>query len=149
MMMVKLQWFPPAYDIISNGVIRMIKNIITLLSVYLMLPNGLGLAADLHFDVSPRKCVTLKQGNQCYQDIDVNWQAREKGDYCLIVSTQDTPLKCWIDQDAADFEFEFVGKQTALLSLVESKSGKLLQQTDIEVKWVYRNRSRNLSWRVF
>ncbi len=127
----------------------MIKNIIKILPIYLAISNGLAQAADLHFDVSPRKCVTLKQGNQCYQDIEVNWQIKDKGNYCLTLSSQEKPLQCWTNQASAKYEFEFIGKQTALLSLVEAQSGKLLQQTDIEVKWVYRNRSRNLSWRVF
>jgi len=127
----------------------MIKNTIKILSICLAIPIGLVQAADLHFDVSPRKCVTLKQGNKCYQDIEVNWQTKDKGDYCLALSSQETPLQCWTNQASAAYEFEFVGKQTAQLSLVEEQSGKLLQQTDIEVKWVYSNRSRNLSWRVF
>ena len=111
--------------------------------------SGLVSAEGTHFEISPQKCVTLKQGKNCYQDIEVDWQADKPGNYCLMQSSQDLPVKCWSDIDRAKFEFEFVGKQSAMLSLVESETNRLLGERDIEVKWVYRNRSRNLSWRVF
>jgi len=127
----------------------MLKKIITLLSLCLILPTGLARATDQQLSVSPGKCVTLKQGNRCYQDIDVRWQAPEAGDYCLKLATHEKPLQCWSNLKTANYEFEFVGRQTTMLGLIDAHSGKLLAQTDIEVKWVYRNRSRNLSWRVF
>jgi hypothetical protein len=110
---------------------------------------GFSFAEDNRFDVSPQKCITLKQGNNCYQDIEVDWQAKKPGNYCLTLSSQEIPVKCWSNTDKAVFEFEFIGSHSATLSLVESASNKLLGQANIEVKWVYRNRSRNLSWRVF
>jgi len=127
----------------------MMKLSTRLLLFYLMTHAELVIAEDRHFETSPQKCVTLKQGNDCYQDIEVDWQTEKPGNYCLILSSQELPLKCWSNIDRAMFEFEFVGNQNATLSLVESDSGKLLGQAEIEVKWVYRNRSRNLSWRVF
>ncbi len=127
----------------------MIKNIITLLSLCLILPVGLARATDQQLIISPGKCVTLKQGNRCYQDIEASWQTLEAGDYCLKLATQEEPLQCWSNLKSAKYEFEFVGKQSTMLGLVDAHNGKLLTQTDIEVKWVYRNRSRNLNWRVF
>lgn len=120
-----------------------------LLSLLPLLASTHAWAASPLLEVSPSKCVTLKQGNNCYQDIEVQWQTEQPGNYCLTLSTQEKPLQCWTNKNQGDFEFEFVGSNTAMLSLLEQDSGKLVEQSNIEVKWVYRNRSRNLSWRLF
>ena len=35
------------------------------------------------FSVSPQKCVTLKQGRVCYLDLDIEWEAPDKSEYCI------------------------------------------------------------------
>ncbi len=110
---------------------------------------GLAIAANPVLEVSPTKCVTLKQGSQCYQNIEVNWQTKMQGQYCLTLSSRETPLQCWVDSQKATYVFEFVGHESTLLGLVDQTTGKLLMESMIEVKWVYKNRSRYLSWRVF
>ena len=107
------------------------------------------MASDPLLEVSPAKCVTLKQGSQCFQDIEVSWQTDMPGQYCLTLSSQDSPLQCWDGKQHAFHKFEFIGHESALLGLIDQDSGKLLTESLIEVKWVYKNRSRYLSWRVF
>ncbi len=120
-----------------------------LLLSYLLINSGLAIAGTNGFEASPLKCVTLKQGNDCYQDIEVEWQSELPGNYCLYLSSQEAPLKCWSNTEKASLKFEFIGSNSSKISLIETDTNKLLGQVMIEVKWVYRNRSRNLSWRVF
>jgi len=110
---------------------------------------GQAMASEPALEVSPGKCVTLKQGSQCYQDIEVTWQTGRPGRYCLTLSSQDTPLQCWTDRQNASYEFEFVGHESVVLGLIDQTTGKQLKESMIEVKWVYKNRSRYLGWRVF
>ncbi len=127
----------------------MMKISALILMLFMFGQTGLAIAAEPVLEVSPGKCVTLKQGSQCYQDIEVYWQTDTPGQYCLTLSSHDAPLQCWTEKHNASFEFEFVGDESVLLGLIDQNSGKLLKQSMIEVKWVYKNRSRYLSWRVF
>ncbi|MCP4430594.1 MAG: DUF3019 domain-containing protein [Gammaproteobacteria bacterium] len=127
----------------------MINRSFQILLCVLVMQASASMASDLFLELSPAKCVTLKQGSQCYQDIEVNWQTDMPGSYCLTLSSQNAPLQCWTEKKKASYKFEFVGRESTLLGLVDQNTGKLLKKSMIEVKWVYKNRSRYLSWRVF
>ncbi len=127
----------------------MINRSFQILLCVLVIQASPSMASNLFLELSPAKCVTLKQGSQCYQDIEVNWQTDLPGSYCLTLSSQDSPLQCWAEKQNASYKFEFVGRESTLLKLVDQNTGKLLILSMIEVKWVYKNRSRYLSWRVF
>ncbi len=99
--------------------------------------------------LTPNQCVTLKQGNRCYLDLGIKWQAPGLGHYCLYLENRLKPLKCWQDSRMGMHHFEFSEAQSTQLSLRDEGSGTTIAVSQIEVKWVYRSRSRSTSWRVF
>lgn len=107
------------------------------------------LAEDPQLQAQPRKCVALKQGNTCYQDIDVFWRTPAAGHYCLYLQTRDSPLECWQDSRQGKYEFEFAEAASANLLLRDEKNNRLVEQIEIEVKWVYSSRRKTSAWRVF
>ena len=116
----------------------------------LLLVTGQNLFADTEsLKVSPQKCVALKQGNICYQDIGIKWQSPEIGHYCLYLETRNEPLKCWENADSGQFSFEFSESDSSRISLRNENSNELLGESRIEVKWVYKSKRKSTSWRVF
>jgi hypothetical protein len=124
--------------------------IIIVLLVSTGLLNGFPVqAAEMSLTSHPAKCVSLKQGNICYQEIQMLWQASEVGDYCLYNREQTEPLKCWQGMDHAEYNFEFNYPDSQQYVMRESHAQDDLATTSIEVKWVYKARRNQFSWRVF
>jgi len=106
--------------------------------------------AKYQLNVSPEQCVALRQGQQCYVDVIVTWQANAIGDYCLHASSQVKPLQCWQQQQSAKFSQELVARQDITFTLKRINSANVLAQGLITMAWVYDNTSRkNTSWRMF
>jgi hypothetical protein len=125
-------------------------------SIFLLLLIGIGAfpimpasAADLTLISKPAKCVSLKQGNICYQDIVMHWQSSEAADYCLYNQMEPEPIKCWQEQDHGEFGFEFSFAETQKYVMRLQGENKDLATSTIEVKWVYKVRRNQFSWRVF
>jgi hypothetical protein len=106
-------------------------------------------AADISLTSKPAKCVSLKQGNICYQDILMQWQASEVGDYCLYNQLEPEPIQCWQGNDHGQYSFEFNFAETQQYVMRQQDQSEDLAVATIEVKWVYKVRRNQFSWRVF
>lgn len=122
--------------------------IILLSGVVGLLPLNM-LAAEVILSSHPAKCVSLKQGNVCYQEVHMQWRSSEAADYCLLNHEQEKPLKCWQHQDHGSLRFEFEFPETQKYVIRKAGSEDDLASTVIEVKWVYKVRRSQSSWRVF
>lgn len=120
-----------------------------ILSTVLCLTLQSASAAEIKLTSQPAKCVSLKQGNICYQDIVMRWQASLAADYCLYHKIEPEPLKCWQAQDHGEYKFEFKFAETQQYVLRQQGQDEDLAQSSIEVKWVYKVRRNQFSWRVF
>lgn len=122
----------------------------------ILLLTGMGLltvksvlAVEINLASQPAKCVSLKQGNICYQEVHMQWSSSETADYCLYNQAQEKPLKCWQQMDSGEYEFDFAFPQTQQYVLRYKGRAKDLANAVIEVKWVYKARRNRFSWRVF
>jgi hypothetical protein len=97
----------------------------------------------------PSKCVSLKQGNICYQDISIQWHAPHASDYCLFQQQKTEPLKCWQGVNQGIYNFEFSSAQTQQYVIRQQGENEDLGHAVIEVKWVYKERRNQFGWRVF
>ncbi len=98
--------------------------------------------------LTPSKCVTLKEGKVCYEDIEVSWHTLQRGNYCLFSSQQTHPLTCWRQARSGQYRFEFKQSHSVLYQLRQMNTNELIAKQRISVKWVYKNRP-NSSWRLF
>jgi hypothetical protein len=124
------------------------------LTLILFLSGFAGLAGDAYageFSLlsQPAKCVSLKQGNICYQDIHMVWQAPQAGDFCLYNQAESEAMKCWEGVDRGEYNFEFSFAESQHYALRAKQQQTDLASSSIEVKWVYRARRNHFSWRVF
>ena len=100
--------------------------------------------------ISPQQCVAMRQGQKCYVDVTIDWQAKVVGNYCLHASTASEPLQCWQQQQGAKFSQEMVAKQDIIFTLQGKQSAKVLVKGSLAMAWVYDKKSRrNVSWRMF
>ena len=100
--------------------------------------------------VDPQKCVALRQGNVCFQDLHISWYAPVKGHYCLYIEGQEEAIKCWNNELSGELIFEFEGTKSQSFLLRKNNDKTNLIKATIEVKWVYRNKHGLRSgWRVF
>jgi len=114
------------------------------------IPSGQSVASDFpNLVVKPKKCVALRKGQICYQKINISFNTEGKGDYCIHLNNNESPIKCWKDSDRGKLNFNFESDASGQLKLLDS-SGETLASSPITVAWVYKNRTRRRSsWRLF
>ena len=63
---------------------------------------------------------------KAHGEINVDWQAKVVGNYCLHASTVPEQLQCWQQQQGAKFSQEMVAKQDIIFTLQGKQSAKVL-----------------------
>ncbi|WP_261592545.1 DUF3019 domain-containing protein [Pseudoalteromonas holothuriae] len=96
--------------------------------------------------VSPKQCTTLEQGQDCYIDLTINWQANITGNYCLYANTQ--RLQCWHNKNQGTLNQEFIMNEPTQIRLEQNQI--MLQQVTIKYAWLYKRRvNKAVKWRMF
>jgi hypothetical protein len=100
--------------------------------------------------LTPKQCIALHQGKQCYVDIEISWVAQRQADYCLFSSQQHKPLMCWSGQATGSFKQEIVAIENVSFRLKQTGRQEILSAGELEMAWVYKRNSRaRSSWRMF
>ncbi len=123
-------------------------SIIALLQLNTALANNEGMSDGNSLRLTPSKCITLKEGKLCYEDVDVAWNALQKGNYCLFSNKMKSPIKCWKNVKSGHYSFEFRQSHSLEYTLLNMSNQQLMAKQHFSVKWVYKNRPNN-SWRLF
>ena len=105
---------------------------------------------EYQLSLSPKRCISMHKGQQCFQKVTVTWVTPEQGEFCLSVNSQEAPLLCWQGRESETFRYTFNGNESLSFQVKEMASGDIVASSLFEVAWVYRsNRSRNSAWRLF
>ncbi len=100
--------------------------------------------------LKPNRCVALHQGQVCYQKIQLFWSVPQAGDYCLYQQHTETPLYCWQNVAASEYQYEFSSNTSTQLQLVNIQTKTVVATAALEVAWVYKsNTRRKTHWRIF
>ncbi len=100
--------------------------------------------------LTPNRCIALHQGQICYQTININWSTNRISDYCLYRKNTEQAIYCWNSSQQGQWHYEFASSSTETLQLIDTKENILIDETTIEVAWVYKaNTRRKTHWRVF
>jgi hypothetical protein len=100
--------------------------------------------------VTPERCVALRQGQTCYQEVTFSWHLPQKGNYCLMNLSTKQILKCWQNTDQGRFNLDFQATQSTDFSLRAEKQDTDLSKTHITVSWVFKSSKRpKASWKLF
>ena len=107
-------------------------------------------SVQVSLDVEPNRCVALRRGSTCYQDVSISWQASVAENYCLYVNRNAAPLKCWSNSKAGSFEYELAAQARVIYSLKQQSSERELAIQNVDIAWVYKKSKRVQStWRMF
>ena len=100
--------------------------------------------------VKPERCVALRQGQICYQEVTFNWWQLQKGNYCLFnLSTKQT-LKCWKNSNQGIFHLDFQSTQSTDFILRAQDQDIEFSKARITVSWVFKSSKRpKSSWKLF
>lgn len=119
----------------------------------LVLSTGSSVTAETMSGVTiklqPGKCVSLRQGQTCYADVRLEWQADNAADYCLYNNLQTEPLQCWQQQRGGRFEREVASDKNVVFTVQLSGNQQALASAELKMAWVYKARRTATSWRVF
>jgi hypothetical protein len=106
--------------------------------------------SSVELAVSPERCVALRQGQTCYQQVEFNWRSIRGGDFCLVDTSQNKTLHCWTKINQGRFNYDFQGQQSRHYALRVKGSSIDLAEQKITVAWVYKSPNRpKASWRLF
>jgi hypothetical protein len=100
--------------------------------------------------VSPKRCVALRQGQICYQEVTFEWQQTLTRNYCLVELPTQEVLKCWQQVQKGSFDFDFQYNQSTNFALREQGKDQNLSIVPITVSWVFKSSKRpKSSWKLF
>ncbi|GHB74473.1 hypothetical protein GCM10008107_24880 [Psychrosphaera saromensis] len=109
--------------------------------------------------VKPQTCVSLHEGQECFAQIVVNWQADLVNDYCLYSTQTPDPVFCWENVSQGTVEYELNTKENVRFMLTQVpktrfmltyKPYAIIAEARLNVSWVYKKKQKSrLSWRLF
>jgi hypothetical protein len=100
--------------------------------------------------VKPNQCIALHQGQKCYVDIDLTWNANLSGDYCLYSSQQVKALQCWSGQSNGSYKKEIESSEDITFTIQLTGLDNILASEVLKMAWVYQKSSQAKSaWRLF
>jgi len=121
---------------------------------FLMISMPLYAESETYFEVKPDQCISLHQGQVCYQKLTFKWQVAGRGQYCLYQLGALKPLQCWKTSEQQAFTYEFAAANSQTFQLRSSPplvgQDNLLVETRVKVSSVYKKGRKSANvWRLF
>ena len=101
------------------------------------------------FKALPEQCVTLRQGRDCFAEINIHWQSHSKKTLCLYQKGLEQHIKCWYNNDSANITIEFISNKNVDYQLRSLSDNKLIAETQVKVSWLHKSSARKRRWRLF
>lgn len=100
--------------------------------------------------VKPSRCISLHQGQVCYQQVTFSWQTPPGGHFCLYVEHSQDALTCWRGADKTGYDHEFEARESTHFEIRSKGQGRVLGRVKVQVASVYKTSTRSHSrWRLF
>ena len=77
----------------------------------------------------PDTCVALREGRNCFAEVDITWQQHNTGNYCLRNAQSKHIMQCWLMQQKGLFRFQFDSAESVGFELINSNNGKVVAST--------------------
>ena len=108
-----------------------------------------GLADTTPFTVKPKKCVTLHEGQMCYQHVTFQWFSDKEMPLCLYRNGTSKPMACAKESGLVSFTLDIRASREQQFELRNS-SGSIISSKAFEVVSVYKGQRRaTTGWRLF
>lgn len=105
--------------------------------------------SDVHFSLSPSKCVALNEGRTCFADVAFTLNLPDQREYCVREMGQATPIGCWRASETVKYLHSFAHSTTTTYELVDRARGDVISSQSIEVNWVHKIQTKKRRWRLF
>jgi hypothetical protein len=100
--------------------------------------------------VTPKRCVALRQGQVCYQQVTFRWHQPDVGNYCLVELSTSENIKCWSNVKTGEVDFDFQSDGSLTYGIRKIDEQTTLSSTYITVSWVFKSSKRpKASWKLF
>ncbi len=105
---------------------------------------------NISLSVKPNRCITLNQGQSCYQKLLFTWSTPETGEYCLYQGVNANELICWQGNQIHSFALDFESEQNQYYFIQSKESPEVLAKVQVKVAWIYKSRrGKTSNWRLF
>lgn len=105
---------------------------------------------SITLSLKPKECVVFKEGDKCYANVKVKWNASGSGSFCLFRTPGDVMLECWKGVSEGRFTEDLVMDEPVDYYLVYADSSEILVSETLSLSWVYKKSSRpEHTWRLF
>lgn len=106
--------------------------------------------SPFQLQVKPQRCISLHQGQVCYQKLTFNWLTPVTGEFCLSDTETRALLTCWRGEDRTSFEYEFASRESTKFAISFKGQPEALVTVKVQVASVYKSPERsNSRWRLF
>lgn len=107
------------------------------------------LQINIQIRALPEQCVTLRQGRDCFAEVNIHWESQHKQTLCLYQEGLDKHLKCWRNNESAHIAIDFVSNKSINYQLRNLNDNKLVAETQVTVSWLHKSSNRKRRWRLF
>ena len=99
---------------------------------------------------TPMRCIALRQGQVCYQDVTFRWHQAEIGNYCLVELSTLKNIECWSQVKTGEVSFDFQSDKSLTYGIHKMDKHINLSNVSISVSWVFKSSKRpKSSWKLF
>lgn len=127
-----------------------LATLLGLLAVPLLCGSVLADPAPIQLQVKPQRCISLHQGQVCYQKLTFSWRTPATGEFCLHDTQAGVVLTCWRGDEQTQHEYEFESRESADFAISYKGRDEALVKVKVQVASVYKSPERsNSRWRLF
>lgn len=105
---------------------------------------------SITLSLKPKECVVFKEGDKCYANVKVNWNASGSNAICLFRNPGEVKLECWTGVSEGRFAEDLVMEEPVDYYLAYAGNSEILIKQTLTLSWVYEKSSRpEQTWRLF
>jgi len=105
-------------------------------------------ANDITLSVKPNKCVALRKGEPCYQNVVLTYSSTTRHNVCLVREKVEKPLKCWKNTADATHKYRITASESFSFHIIDANNNRLAS-FQFTVAWVYKQSRKRNRWRLF
>ena len=109
----------------------------------------LDIQPSIEFTALPEQCVTLRQGRNCFTEINIQWKSYTEQTLCLYQKGITQQLRCWQNDKKAAITIEFISNKSISYQLRSLPNDTLVAETHVTVSWLHKTNIRKRRWRLF
>lgn len=127
-----------------------LASVFGLMTMPLLCVKSLAEPVPIQLQVKPQRCISLHQGQVCYQKLRFSWRTPASGEFCLHNVRKDVAIICWRGEGSTPYEYEFQADESTEFAINYKGRKEALVKVKVQVASVYKTPEKSSSrWRLF